>query len=100
MCYNSSIHAYDSVKSLLLNADVVTMFDPISSEQLKSITMSCTKCAEKIISIQTESNDLSDKMTITNDNEALVQSTEDTTESMDTNQQMNNCSTELPLHED
>ncbi len=97
---------FNSVKSLLLNADVVTMFDPVSSEQLKSITMNCTNCAEKLVSMQSESIDkshlLEEMSSSVNETNTLVQTEEYMTESMEIDQRTDtrSCSAEPPLHED
>ena len=115
--YNSS----NLVGSLLLNADVVTMFDPVSSEQLKSIVMSCNKCADKIADMQTQSTDksshnedksshnedksshdesMSSPCTLAQDSMATSETETDTQEPMEHDQSINPCSTDQPLHED
>ncbi len=108
--YNSS----NLVGSLLLNADVVTMFDPVSSEQLKSIVMSCNKCADKIADMQTQSIDksshnedksshdegMSSPCTLAQDSMATSETETDTQEPMEHDQSINPCSTDQPLHED
>ena len=36
------------VKSLLLNAELVSMFDPIKTEELEKVVFECQACAEKM----------------------------------------------------
>lgn len=79
------------------------MFDPVSSQQLKSITISCTKCAEKIMKMQSHSIDQScfcDETSI-NDEACIQTAEEDVIESsMEIDQRISTCLTEPPIHED
>ena len=93
--------------SLLLNADVVTMFDPVSSEHLKSIVMSCNKCAERTADMQAQSIDksshdeeMSSPCTLAQDSMATGQTETDIQEPMEHDPSINTCSTDQPLHED
>lgn len=36
------------MKSLLLNAELVSMFDPFKTEELANVAMECEACAEKM----------------------------------------------------
>lgn len=39
-------------QSLLLNVDLVTMFDPMTTQQLKQIEQKCKECSERMDSQQ------------------------------------------------
>lgn len=95
------------MKSLLLNADVVTMFDPVSSEELKSVVMSCNQCADKIAKMRAETIETSHQGQMdTSDNEAsstepqVNRVTEESDSVLEPMEENSTCSLDIPANED
>lgn len=70
MHVSGKLYLFNTVKSLLLNADVVTMFDPVSSEEIKSLVMDCKHCADRIAEMQSTNEPKTDLVTRTSTNSA------------------------------
>ena len=46
--YCNTLSVFDAVESLLLNAELVCMFDPIKLDELVSVVFECNACAERV----------------------------------------------------
>ena len=42
------LRALNAVESLLLNAELVCMFDPIKLDELEAVVFECNSCAERV----------------------------------------------------
>ena len=90
-----------------MNADVVTMFDPVSSEELKSVVMSCNQCADRIAKMQAETIETSRQGQMdTSNNEAsgtefqVNSVTEESDSVLEPMEDNSACSLDIPPNED
>ena len=95
---------FNTVKSLLLNADVVTMFDPVSSEEIKSIVMDCKHCADRIAEMQSINEPKQDSVTHPSfdsaDGNTLLREDKKSTSEQNVDQQASNSGNESLMETD